>query len=113
MIPRTDLDVNALSSSQMMCGGFVGAKLRFFEQLVQKFVINCFIGRQGFTVVPTGLIQYSILSCFTSHARKVLMASSRNKGMNGTERSVICCSNSLYMKSSAKSMAAASFFVLP
>jgi hypothetical protein len=48
-IPRTDLDVNALSSSQMMCGCFAGAKLRFFEQMVQKFVINCFIGRQGFT----------------------------------------------------------------
>jgi len=46
---RTDLDVNALSSSQMMCGDFAGAKLRFFEQMVQKFVINCFIGRQGFT----------------------------------------------------------------
>ena len=45
MIPRTDLDVNALSSSQMMCGGFAAAKLRFFEQMVQKYGINCFIGR--------------------------------------------------------------------
>ena len=40
MIPRTDLDVNALSSSQMMCGGFAGAKLRFFEQMVQNNTIN-------------------------------------------------------------------------
>ena len=40
MIPRTDLDVNTLSSSQMICGGFAAAKLRFFEQMVQNNTIN-------------------------------------------------------------------------
>jgi hypothetical protein len=50
MIPRTDLDVNALSSSQMMCGGFAAAKLRIFEQMVQNNTINMvfFACWQGF-----------------------------------------------------------------
>jgi len=37
MIPRTDLDVNVLSSSQMMCGVcFAAAKIQFFSHMQQN-----------------------------------------------------------------------------